>query len=63
MNNLIGYPKEERFAGRPTARAGPLYDRLSKRGAEFGFHSGEVFSYLFIDDLVYGYMSETILSV
>lgn len=40
LNNLLGYPKEERFAGRPTARAGPLYDRLKKRGAEFGYHSG-----------------------
>ena len=48
LNNLLGYPKEERFAGRPTARAGPLYDRLKKRGAEFGYHSGKVFIILIL---------------
>ena len=41
MNNAVGFPREERPAGRPTAgRRGPLYDRLGQRGAEFGFHSG-----------------------
>jgi len=41
MNNAVGYPKEERPAGRPTARRhSPVYDRLEVRGAQFGFHSG-----------------------
>jgi dimethylglycine dehydrogenase len=40
LNNIIGYPKEERPAGRPTSRVSPIYDRLAARGAEFGFHSG-----------------------
>lgn len=40
FNNLLGYPKEERFGGRPTKRVSPLYDTLVKRGAEMGFHSG-----------------------
>ena len=41
MNNAISYPREERPAGRPTARRrSAVYDRLRDRGAEFGFHSG-----------------------
>ena len=41
MNNAIVYPREERPAGRPTARRrSAVYDRLRDRGAEFGFHSG-----------------------
>uniref|UniRef100_A0A1I8FFG5 DAO domain-containing protein n=1 Tax=Macrostomum lignano TaxID=282301 RepID=A0A1I8FFG5_9PLAT len=43
LNNAVGYPKEERFAGRPTKRAAQtsaLYDELKSAGAEFGFHNG-----------------------
>lgn len=40
LNNMIGYPKEERFGGRPTTRASPLADTLKNRGAEHGFHAG-----------------------
>ncbi|XP_014680739.1 PREDICTED: dimethylglycine dehydrogenase, mitochondrial-like isoform X3 [Priapulus caudatus] len=40
LNNLVGYPKEERWAGRPTARTSGAYDAMIKRGAEMGFHAG-----------------------
>ena len=41
MNNAVSFPREERPAGRPTVRRrAALYDRLRRRGAEFGFHSG-----------------------
>jgi dimethylglycine dehydrogenase len=40
LNNLIGYPREERPAGRPTCRSSPIYDHLKSRGAQFGFHAG-----------------------
>ncbi|XP_038068616.1 dimethylglycine dehydrogenase, mitochondrial-like [Patiria miniata] len=40
MNNAIGWPREERWAGRPTKRISGIYDKLKSRGAEFGFHSG-----------------------
>ncbi|XP_065187932.1 dimethylglycine dehydrogenase, mitochondrial-like [Sycon ciliatum] len=40
MNNSYAYVKEERFGGRPTKRAGPLYASLQKRGARFGFKAG-----------------------
>ena len=26
LNNLVGYPREERFAGRPTRRVSPIYE-------------------------------------
>ncbi len=48
LNNLIGYPKEERWVGRPTKRTNhELYGLLKARGAEFGFHSGEEASPIF----------------
>lgn len=40
MNNAVGYPKEERWAGRPTSRISGIYETLLKRGAEMGFHAG-----------------------
>lgn len=39
LNNLVGYPKEERFAGRPTERVSGLYDLL-KGKCSMGFHAG-----------------------
>lgn len=38
-NNVVGYPKEERFAGRPTYRTSGLY-QLLKDQCSMGFHSG-----------------------
>ncbi|ELU05418.1 hypothetical protein CAPTEDRAFT_159052 [Capitella teleta] len=40
MNNAVGYPKEERFAGRPTKRQSGVYEKLLAQGAHMGFHSG-----------------------
>ncbi|XP_074651431.1 dimethylglycine dehydrogenase, mitochondrial-like [Tubulanus polymorphus] len=40
FNNLIGYPKEERFGGRPTCRVSGVYELTKERGAEMGFHTG-----------------------
>ncbi|XP_014449795.1 dimethylglycine dehydrogenase, mitochondrial [Alligator mississippiensis] len=39
FNNIIGYPKEERFAGRPTERASGLYEVLKSK-CSMGFHAG-----------------------
>ncbi|NP_001087085.1 dimethylglycine dehydrogenase L homeolog [Xenopus laevis] len=39
FNNIVGYPKEERFAGRPTERTSGLYDEL-KTKCSMGFHAG-----------------------
>eukprot|EP00076_Gallus_gallus_P007601 XP_003643002.1 dimethylglycine dehydrogenase, mitochondrial [Gallus gallus] len=39
FNNIIIYPKEERFAGRPTERTSGLYDLL-KTKCSMGFHAG-----------------------
>ncbi|XP_076141035.1 dimethylglycine dehydrogenase, mitochondrial isoform X2 [Alosa pseudoharengus] len=39
FNNVVGYPKEERFAGRPTKRVSGAYDLL-KDQASMGFHAG-----------------------
>ncbi|XP_071846025.1 dimethylglycine dehydrogenase, mitochondrial-like isoform X2 [Apostichopus japonicus] len=39
-NNLLGYPKEDRLGGRPTERTSGVYEKLRRRGAEYGFHSG-----------------------
>jgi len=39
-NNAIGYPHEERFAGRPTSRPSPLQEELLAAGAHMGFSSG-----------------------
>ncbi|CAL8320255.1 unnamed protein product [Lota lota] len=38
-NNVVGYPKEERFAGRPTYRTSGVYELL-KDQASMGFHAG-----------------------
>ncbi|XP_041465760.1 dimethylglycine dehydrogenase, mitochondrial-like [Lytechinus variegatus] len=40
FNNAIGWPKEERFAGRPTNRVSGAYQSMKDRGAEYGFHAG-----------------------
>ncbi|XP_064474699.1 dimethylglycine dehydrogenase, mitochondrial-like isoform X2 [Ornithodoros turicata] len=40
MNNSYGYPKEERWAGRPTERVSGVYEQLVERGAQMGFHAG-----------------------
>ena len=42
MNTALGYPKEERFAGRPTKRTSQLYEILKNKGAESGFHTGRM---------------------
>uniref|UniRef100_A0A8C7HYU5 Dimethylglycine dehydrogenase n=1 Tax=Oncorhynchus kisutch TaxID=8019 RepID=A0A8C7HYU5_ONCKI len=39
FNNVVGYPKEERFAGRPTNRTSGVYELL-KGKASMGFHAG-----------------------
>ncbi|XP_064413699.1 dimethylglycine dehydrogenase, mitochondrial isoform X2 [Latimeria chalumnae] len=39
LNNIVGYPKEERFAGRPTERVSGIYDLLKSK-ASMGFHAG-----------------------
>lgn len=43
MNNSYTYPKEERWAGRPTSRVSGAYHEMVGRGAEMGFHAGEAF--------------------
>ncbi|XP_073791697.1 dimethylglycine dehydrogenase, mitochondrial [Danio rerio] len=39
FNNVVGFPKEERFAGRPTVRVSGVYELLKHR-CSMGFHSG-----------------------
>ncbi|KAG8131017.1 hypothetical protein E2320_017667 [Naja naja] len=39
FNNIVGFPKEERFAGRPTERVSGLYENL-KCKCSMGFHAG-----------------------
>ncbi|CAH2297270.1 dimethylglycine dehydrogenase, mitochondrial [Pelobates cultripes] len=39
FNNIVGYPKEERFGGRPTERVSGIYDVL-KTKCSMGFHAG-----------------------
>lgn len=39
LNNIVGYPKEERFAGRPTERMSGIYEEL-KTKCSMGFHAG-----------------------
>ncbi|XP_064163850.1 dimethylglycine dehydrogenase, mitochondrial [Anguilla rostrata] len=39
FNNVVGYPKEERFAGRPTSRVSGVYELLKSK-ASMGFHTG-----------------------
>lgn len=40
MNNSYSYPKEERWAGRPTERISAIYQQLLDRGAQMSFHGG-----------------------
>lgn len=40
MNTWYTYPKEERWAGRPTSRTSQIYGQLIDGGAEMGFHAG-----------------------
>jgi len=40
FNNAIGFPNEERFAGRPTSRPSPLQEELLAAGAHMGFSAG-----------------------
>ena len=42
MNNSYTYPKEERWAGRPTSRVSGAYNAMLNRGAEMGFHAGKL---------------------
>ncbi|XP_050960873.1 dimethylglycine dehydrogenase, mitochondrial [Labeo rohita] len=39
FNNVVGYPKEERFAGRPTNRVSGVYELLKDK-CSMGFHAG-----------------------
>merc|ERR1711970_1062900 len=39
-NNAVGYPHEERYAGRPTRRPSPLQEELLAAGAHMGFSAG-----------------------
>ncbi|XP_041042876.1 dimethylglycine dehydrogenase, mitochondrial isoform X2 [Carcharodon carcharias] len=39
FNNAVGYPKEERFGGRPTERVSGIYEILKDK-ASMGFHAG-----------------------
>lgn len=39
FNNVVGYPKEERFAGRPTKRTSGVYELLKEK-CSMGFHAG-----------------------
>lgn len=39
FNNVVGYPKEERFEGRPTERTSGVYDLLKDK-CSMGFHAG-----------------------
>ncbi|KAK7895900.1 hypothetical protein WMY93_021225 [Mugilogobius chulae] len=39
FNNVVGYPKEERFEGRPTKRTSGVYDLLKDK-CSMGFHAG-----------------------
>uniref|UniRef100_A0A8C6KVL1 Dimethylglycine dehydrogenase n=1 Tax=Nothobranchius furzeri TaxID=105023 RepID=A0A8C6KVL1_NOTFU len=39
FNNVVGYPKEERFAGRPTSRTSGVFELLKDK-CSMGFHAG-----------------------
>lgn len=45
MNNAVAYPKEVRFAGRPTCRTTPIYDTQKSSGAQFSISAGIVSCY------------------
>ncbi|XP_043246255.1 dimethylglycine dehydrogenase, mitochondrial-like, partial [Amphibalanus amphitrite] len=40
MNTALGYPREERFAGRPTSRVSGAHEQLVRRGASMEQHNG-----------------------
>ncbi|CAM1318819.1 DMGDH (predicted) [Pycnogonum litorale] len=40
FNNKLVYPKDERYAGRPTSRISGAYESMLARGAEMSFHAG-----------------------
>lgn len=40
MNTALGYPREERFAGRPTSRTSGAHQLLEDRGAHMEQHTG-----------------------
>ncbi|KAG1937093.1 dimethylglycine dehydrogenase, mitochondrial [Pimephales promelas] len=39
FNNVVGFPKEERFAGRPTSRVSGVFELLKDK-CSMGFHAG-----------------------
>lgn len=41
MNNAVTYPKEVRFAGRPTCRTTPIYELQKKLGGQFSISAGQ----------------------
>nr|CAD7424984.1 unnamed protein product [Timema monikensis] len=47
LNTAVTYPKEERFAGRPTRRVSGVYETLVQRGAHMGFQFGWEHPYWF----------------
>jgi len=40
MNNAYSYPKEVRWAGRPTSRVTPIYEKQKAKGANFSISAG-----------------------
>lgn len=40
MNNAVGFPHEERWAGRPTYRVSGIYEETKAAGGFMGFHAG-----------------------
>ena len=54
-NNRITWPKDDRPAGRPTARKSPLADILNSLGAEMGFHAGWEQPHWFVNGDVKGF--------
>uniref|UniRef100_A0A8C5B0L4 Dimethylglycine dehydrogenase n=1 Tax=Gadus morhua TaxID=8049 RepID=A0A8C5B0L4_GADMO len=62
-NNVVGFPKEERFAGRPTYRTSGVYNLLKDK-ASMGFHSGWEQPHWFCkdgDDAGYKWMEKEIM--
>ena len=41
MNNHPPFPKEVRFAGRPTCRTTPIYEKQKAAGAQFSISAGK----------------------
>ena len=51
MNNLVYYPKEERWTGRPRERISGTYPLFKEHfGAQFGFHNGWELAHWFAAD-------------